>query len=127
MTFSLHFLSWKRLLLILGVASLVLPIYFWRVSIEPRKERSQEGSHYLDLFKKKGVLIMGLLWIFAAGSCLGIYSILPLYLIKERGIDLYFANNLFGISRVGGVPFSSYSSVFLQIVMSTGRYSNGAS
>ena len=103
MTFGLHFLPWRRLILILGIASLLLPIYFWRVSTEPKHEISRQGSHSIDLFKRKTVWIMGLLWIFAAGSCLGIYSVLPLYLIKERGIDLYLANNLFGISRMGGV------------------------
>lgn len=103
MTSGLHFLPWRRLILILGIASLLLSIYFWRVSIEPKQETSQEDSHYIDLFKRKTVWIMGLLWIFATGSCLGIYSVLPLYLIKERGIDLYVANNLFGVSRVGGV------------------------
>jgi len=110
--FGLHFLSWRRLLLILGIASLLLPIYFWKVSVEPKKEASRQESHTIDLFKKKSVWIMGLLWIFAAASCLGIYSILPLYLIKERGIDLYLANTLFGISRVGGI-FVSISMGFL--------------
>jgi NNP family nitrate/nitrite transporter-like MFS transporter len=110
--FGLHFLSWRRLLLVLGIASLLLPIYFWKVSVEPKKEASRQESHTIDLFKKRPVWIMGLLWIFATASCLGIYSILPLYLIKERGIDLYLANTLFGISRVGGI-FVSISMGFL--------------
>jgi len=46
---------------------------------------------------------MGLLWIFSAASALGIYSILPLYLIKEKGMDFGFANTLLGISRAAGV------------------------
>ena len=104
--FGLHYLSWRRLLLVLGIASLLLPIYFWKVSVEPKKEASRQESHTIDLFKKRPVWIMGLLWIFATASCLGIYSILPLYLIKERGIDLYLANTLFGISRVGGILVS---------------------
>lgn len=110
--FGLHFLSWRRLLLVLGIASLLLPIYFWKVSVEPKKEASRQESHTIDLFKKRPVWIMGFLWIFATASCLGIYSILPLYLIKERGIDLYLANTLFGISRVGGI-FVSISMGFL--------------
>jgi len=105
---SLHLLSWKILLLILGAASLLLPIYFWKVSIEPKHETSQQGSPVADLFKRRPIWIIGLLWIFAAGSCLGVYSILPLYLIKERGIDFHFANTLFGISRVGGVFVSIF-------------------
>ncbi len=46
---------------------------------------------------------MGLLWIFSSASSLGIYFILPLYLIKERGMDFGFANTLLGISRSAGV------------------------
>ena len=104
--FGLHFLSWRRLLLILGAASLLLPIYFWKVSIEPKQGVSPQSSHTLDFFKRRTIWIMGFLWIFASGSGLGIYSILPLYLIKERGIDFDLANTLFGISRVGGIFIS---------------------
>ena len=46
---------------------------------------------------------MILLWILSSGFSMGVYSILPLYLIKERGIDFDLANNLLGISRVGGM------------------------
>ena len=55
---------------------------------------------------------MGVLWIFASASCIGIYAILPLYLIKGRGIDFGIANTLFGISRVGGI-FASILVGFL--------------
>lgn len=51
---------------------------------------------------------MGILWIFASASCVGVYSILPLYLIKGRGIDFRVANTLFGISRIGGVLASIF-------------------
>jgi MFS family permease len=82
---------------------LLLPIYFWKVSIEPKRGVSQQKSRISDLLKARTIWIVGFLWIFAAGCGLGTYSILPLYLIKERGIDFDFANTLFGISRVGGV------------------------
>jgi NNP family nitrate/nitrite transporter-like MFS transporter len=101
--FGLHVLSWRKLLLILGVASLILPIYFWKVSIEPKSEKPVRRSPISDLFKRRTVWIMGLLWMFAGGSCLGVYSVLPLYLIRERGIEFHFANTLFGISRMGGI------------------------
>jgi NNP family nitrate/nitrite transporter-like MFS transporter len=104
--FGLHYLSWRNILLIFGVASLLLPIYFWKISVEPKKEMSEQKVRASLLFKRKTVWIIAFLWIFAAGSCLGLYSILPLFLVKERGIDFHFANNLFGISRVGGVFIS---------------------
>ncbi len=107
-TFGLHFFSWKMLLLFLGITSVILPIPFWRVSIEPKHETSRQESHYADLLKRKSVWIMSLFWIFSSAANSGIYSILPLYLIKERGIEFSFANTLFGISRVGGIFVSVY-------------------
>jgi NNP family nitrate/nitrite transporter-like MFS transporter len=101
--FGLHYLSWKNILLILGIVSLLLPIYFWKISVEPKKELSEQKGRALLLFKRKTVWIIGFLWIFAAGSALGLYSILPLFLVKERLIDFHLANSLFGISRIGGV------------------------
>jgi MFS family permease len=105
---GLHFLPWRTLLLLLGAASLLLSVYFWKVSVEPRRGMSQQRSRISDLFKRRTIWILGFLWIFASASSLGIYSILPLYLIKERGIDFDFANTLFGISRVGGVFVSIF-------------------
>lgn len=105
---GLHFLSWRSLLLLLGAVSLLLPIYFWKVSVEPKRGISRQGSRILDLLKRRAIWIIGFLWIFAAASGLGLYSILPLYLIRERGIDFHFANTLFGISRVGGVLVSIF-------------------
>jgi MFS family permease len=101
--FGLNVFPWKRLLLILAVASLLLAIYFWRVSAEPKREKSQQGGHYVDLLRIRSIWVMGFLWIFSSASSSGIYSILPLYLVKERGADIFFANKLLGISRVCGI------------------------
>lgn len=102
-TLALHYFHWKSLLLILGIVPLLFLIPFWKVSVEPKHEKFYERSPYIDLFRNRTVWIIGLLWIFSAASSLGIYSILPLYLIKERGMDFGFANTLLGISRAAGV------------------------
>ncbi len=109
---GLKFFSWEKILLILAVASFILPAYFWKVSVEPKVDESRKSGQYISILKMRPIWILGLLWIFASGSSSGIYSVLPLYLIKERGIDLYLANTLLGISRVGGV-FVSILSGFL--------------
>ncbi len=110
--FGLKFFSWEKLLLFLGIASFILPAYFWKVSLEPRPDEVRGVGTYFSIFKMRSIWILGLLWIFASGSSSGIYSVLPLYLIKERGMDLYLANTLLGVSRVGGV-FVSVLSGFL--------------
>jgi MFS transporter, NNP family, nitrate/nitrite transporter len=103
MAFGLRYLPWKTLLLFLAAFSLLLPIPFWKVSVEPKKAASRKNGSYIDLFKRKSTWIMSLLWVFTSGSNLGVYSIMPLYLVKERGIDYYLATNLVGVSRASGI------------------------
>lgn len=103
MVYGLQFFSYKTPLLLLGIVSLIFPLFFWKVSVEPKKEPPQKGESYTGLFKKRTIWIMILFWILSSGSSMGVYSILPLYLIKERGIDFDLANQLLGISRAGGM------------------------
>lgn len=100
---GLHYFHWKSLLLILGIVPFLFLIPFWKVSVEPKTETVHQRGLYVDLFGNRTVWIMGLLWIFSSASSLGLYSMLPLYLIKERGMDFGFANTLLGISRALGV------------------------
>jgi NNP family nitrate/nitrite transporter-like MFS transporter len=100
---GLHLFHWKSLLFFLGIIPLLFLIPFWKVSVEPRHEEAHQKSSYIDLLKNRTVWIMGLLWTFSSASSFGIYSILPLYLIKEKGMDFGFANTLLGISRSVGV------------------------
>jgi len=100
---GLAYLSWRRLLLFLAFALLLSLVPFWRIATEPQKELPRGKSPFLDLLKKRQVWVISFLWIFAAASNIGIYTILPLFLIKEKGIDFHSANTLLGISRIGGI------------------------
>jgi NNP family nitrate/nitrite transporter-like MFS transporter len=106
MVFGLHFLPWRRVLLILGGACFLLPVLFWGVSTEPKGEAGGQRVSLIGLLRKRSTWITGLLWIVSSGSSSGLYSILPLYLVRERGIDFNLANTLFGVSRIGGVFIS---------------------
>jgi NNP family nitrate/nitrite transporter-like MFS transporter len=110
--FGVRFLPWRHLLLILGVAGLLLLVSFWRVAVEPRQDRVRHKVRYVDLLRRRSLWVMGCLWVFVGASCNGIYSILPLYLIKERGIPFDHANTLISLSRAGGV-FVSIAAGFL--------------
>ena len=57
--FGLRLFSWRILLLILGAASLLLPLYFWKISVEPKHELAQAGSRITDLFKRRTIWIVG--------------------------------------------------------------------
>jgi MFS family permease len=44
---------------------------------------------------------MAMLWIFASSNSIGLYNVIPLFLVKEKGIYLEMANTIFGFSRGG--------------------------
>jgi NNP family nitrate/nitrite transporter-like MFS transporter len=111
-TFGLHFLPWKTLLLVLAVAAFLLPIGFGKIAIEPKPTASFQRGYTLNLLKRKSVWVMAVLWVAASASYSGLFSILPLFLIKERGLSFDYANTLIGISRASGI-FVSIASGFL--------------
>ena len=45
---------------------------------------------------------MTALWCSCGIASMGIYNIVPLFLVKEKGLAMGAANTLFGISRIGG-------------------------
>jgi MFS family permease len=102
-TYGLHFLPWKRLILLFGAAALLLPFLFWKISIEPRQIRKTDQVGYRQLLRNRNLWILGFLWVCSASCCMGLYSILPLYLVKERGIAFDAANTMLGLSRAAGI------------------------
>jgi NNP family nitrate/nitrite transporter-like MFS transporter len=55
------------------------------------------------LVKQKSFLIMLILFCAGIGSFLGIYTMLPLYLVTEQGMGREMANTLVAISRIPGL------------------------
>jgi len=52
---------------------------------------------------KPSFWIMVALFAMAMGGNAGIYAMLPLFLVNERGMDLTFANTMIGLSQISGV------------------------
>jgi NNP family nitrate/nitrite transporter-like MFS transporter len=55
------------------------------------------------LMKQKSFLIILILFCAGIGSFLGIYTMLPLYLVTERGMEREMANTMVAISRIPGL------------------------
>jgi MFS family permease len=56
---------------------------------------------------------MAILWVLASMASNGLYGITPLFLVKEKGMDLEAANTVFGLSRTGGLFVSLTIGFFL--------------
>ena len=56
-----------------------------------------------DILLSSRFWIMVLFFCLAIGATLGVYSVLPTYLVVERGMPLHTVNNYIGISRISGI------------------------
>jgi NNP family nitrate/nitrite transporter-like MFS transporter len=99
---GLRFLHWKSLFVILSAACLIVLISFWAFSPSPHPEE-EKGAPLLHILSRRDFWLITILLVFAASNSLGLYNVIPLMLVKEKGIGLEIANTIFGFSRVGGV------------------------
>lgn len=108
--FFLRFFYWKALFFVLGGACLAGLFWFWLFSPDPRAQE-EESLRFLDILWRTDFWVMVILWVFAAATTMGVYSVIPLFLVAERGMNLEVANTIFGISRFGGIFVSLFAGV----------------
>jgi MFS family permease len=99
--FALNFVNWKSIFLVFSFACLIVTTVLYIFSPAPRPEKKEKAS-VLEILKRKDFWIITALWISCGIASMGIYNIIPLYLVKERAIQIDSANTIFGISRIGG-------------------------
>jgi len=98
---ALRFFHWRGLFNILSMACLVVIIFFCIFSPDPRPKKEKK-ARLSRILIRKDFWIVAILWIFAASNSLGLYNLIPLFLVKEKGMSIEMANTIFGISRIGG-------------------------
>jgi NNP family nitrate/nitrite transporter-like MFS transporter len=93
--------SWRGILILLGVASILAGIVFaiWgRGGVFPGE--TPNAKILRSILVEPSFWIMMVLWTLGLGATVGVYSMIPLYLVSERGMDRTWANILLGSSRV---------------------------
>ena len=96
--------SWRGILAVLGGISILLGIAFARsgkggnLHGEPPSFRA-----FKTLFSEPSFWIMVVLFSLGIGSTLGVYTMLPLFLVTAQGIDRSWANTLIAFSRISGL------------------------
>ena len=99
--FLLHFFQWRGIFGVLGVVFGITALMFYFLVDELKVGRVNRTA-FGSFVQRKSLWIMSLLWVFAASTSLGVYSVIPLYLTKELYLDIGYANTIFGMSRLGG-------------------------
>ncbi len=97
----LRWISWRSSLALTGLVSLLLGGAFaWFGSGGEFKGQAPALTFLRSLCRQPVFLIMVLLFGLGIGSTMGVFSMLPLFLVSERGMDPNQANFLVALSRL---------------------------
>ncbi len=99
--FLLQFFNWRGIFKVLGAVFILAALIFYFLFDELKVGKMNKAA-WGQFIRRKALWVMSFIWIFAASTSLGVYSIVPLYLTKELSLDIGYANTIFGISRLGG-------------------------
>ena len=97
----LNCFSWQGIFTLFGVLSVLSGILFsffgrgGRFSGEPLNV-----STFRVILKERSFWVIMALFSLGIGGTFGIFAMLPLYLVSERGMDQVWANTLVGLSRI---------------------------
>jgi NNP family nitrate/nitrite transporter-like MFS transporter len=121
-----RFFSWRGTLAAIGICSVLAGAAFARLA--------RGGDFYGEFPKLSGFAALAKdrnLWLLLAffsaaiGGSLGVYTMLPLYLVKVRGMDVDPANTIVGISRAACLA-SAMLSGWVSDRIGTGKTMAGA-
>jgi len=110
----LHWGSWRWLMALLGTVSILLGITFLFFGRGGNFFGQAPTSRVIkNFFKESSFWIMMVLFGLGVGTSFGIYAMLPLYLVVERGFGRGWANTLIALSRFSGVFIAFMSGWFV--------------
>lgn len=96
--------TWRAVPLVFGSGALVVAVIFLRYSrIGGFTGRPPDPSAFRDLLTRPALWTMMLLFSLGISSTLGVYTMLPLYLVADMGLDRSAANTLLALSRISGL------------------------
>ncbi|MBU4427183.1 MAG: MFS transporter [Proteobacteria bacterium] len=98
---ALRFINWRDIFFILSAACLIVCVFFFIFSPDPSPQKGKRVQ-FSSVLRRGDFWVMSILWVFVSSCALGLYNVIPLFLVKENGIHLETANTIFGFSRIGG-------------------------
>ncbi|MFO8163650.1 MAG: MFS transporter [Desulfatiglandales bacterium] len=108
----LRWFTWRNILALLGLASVVIGILFSLLGKGGNfPGESPSPSNLKRLFREPSFWIMILFFSLGISGTLGIYAMLPIYLVSERGMTQSLANYLVAFSRISGLGMAFVSGI----------------
>lgn len=101
----LLWISWRSVFMVTGLVSIVLGINFLKFSkIKDFPGQSPKFNVLASLLSSRSFWIMIMLFTAGLTGTMGIYAMLPLYLVNEHGMLQTQANTLITLSRILTLP-----------------------
>jgi NNP family nitrate/nitrite transporter-like MFS transporter len=112
--FLLKFFSWRDSLSVLGGCAMGMPFFFLLFGKGSRKRGEPPRFQlFREVLANPSCWIMALYFMIAIGSSMGVYAVMPLFLVSEMGMDRPWANTLIGLSRSFGIILLFISGVLI--------------
>ncbi len=100
----LRWMSWKNVFSIVGFACLVVSITYFKFGKGGKfPGESPNLSIIKDFVSNRSFWVMLFIFGLGVGGTIGVYNMLPLYLVSERGFSESWVNAVVGLSRVSGL------------------------
>ena len=101
---AIPFLGWRGIAAASGVVALVMAVVFDRASVAGgfRPERPHSGN-LGAILRQPEFWAVTVFFSWAASSTIGVFAILPTFLIGTEGFDATMINTLISLSRVSGI------------------------
>ena len=97
-------ISWRGVLIVIGVVSLLNALTFTFLGSGGRFAGEPPGRQSITtLMRVPSFWIMAVVFSLGVGSTLGIYTMLPLFLVFEHGYERNLANTFLSLSRLPGI------------------------
>jgi len=99
-----RFLTWRSIVFGLGTMSFIAALLFLQCGRGGHLRGDPlSGANLNEILRRGSFWIMAILFILSVGGSLGVYTMVPLFLVTERGFDREAANQLVALSRIPGV------------------------
>jgi MFS transporter, NNP family, nitrate/nitrite transporter len=100
----LKFFSWRGSLAMIGAASVFMGILFLFLGKGGKHKGEPPRFQFMSkIVRSPSYWVMVSLFTVSIGSSVGIYSMIPLFLVNDLNMDRTWANTLIGSSRVFGI------------------------
>ncbi len=108
----LRFVNWRSILFLIGLCGILSGfLFWWKGEGGEKRALGRAGASFVSILRRREFWLMAVLFGLGVGAAMGVFSMLPLFLVEQKGLGNREANYWVGFSRmfaVGAAFLSGY-------------------